>query len=82
MGRGGAATRKGRGPVETLDPLSSQRRAPPLPMTQALRQKQPWTDGISRISGSMPQCRHRILDGELQTSEIEFNGVANGLGSA
>ena len=68
--------------METLDPLASQRRAPPLPMTQALRQKQPWTDGISRISGSIPQYRRRILDGELQTSEIELDGVANGLGSA
>jgi hypothetical protein len=51
-------------------------------MTQALRQKQPWTDGISRISGSIPQYRRRILAGELQTSEIELDGVANGLGSA
>jgi hypothetical protein len=51
-------------------------------MTQALRQEQPWTDGISRISTSIPQYRRRILAGKLQTSEIELDGVANGLGSA
>ena len=51
-------------------------------MTQALRQKQPWTEGISRISTSIPQYRRRILDVELQTSEIELNGVAAWLGLA